>query len=77
MIKKNFFDNNKCQEVIVYIHKAIGSSQINADLLILLGSCYEKLNQKEKANETYEKAIQIDPSKKNSLINLKKILNDD
>lgn len=76
-IKKNFFYNNKCPKVIRYIDKAIGSSQINAGLLILLGSCYEKINQKEKANETYEKAIQIDPSKKNILINLKKILNDD
>jgi tetratricopeptide (TPR) repeat protein len=54
--------NEDPSKVIVYIDKAIQDDPKNASLHFAKGTLYDKLNDFDKAVETYKKAIECDPN---------------
>ena len=56
-----YLTSNKSELALSYLEKAIAADATNATFYFAQGSLYDKLVQPDKAKESYEKAISINP----------------
>lgn len=74
-LETNYIQNNKCNELLTSLQNS-ECYQNNPIILMLIALCYEKMNNKLKAIEEYEKVIQIDPTNKKCLSILIRLTNE-
>ena len=65
-----YMDQNKTEEAMQYLEKAIAQDPTKPRYYFAQGALYEKLGNEQKALETYNKTIQIDPTFFNAYFNL-------
>ena len=57
-----YLDTNENEKLQVVLNSAIDADPENANLYRVIGQTYENLGDQEKAIESYEKAIELDPA---------------
>ena len=69
-----YYDNEQHREALNLLDKYVLLDSTNAEAYKMRGNCYNVLNQVEKAEANYRKAIQVDPEITAAYYNLANIL---
>lgn len=68
-----FYDQQKFKDALGMFHRITIIKNTYADAYYWMGKCYEKLNNKEKAIEEYQKSLGLDPQLKEAKTALKRL----
>ncbi|RKX65571.1 hypothetical protein DRP44_06035 [candidate division TA06 bacterium] len=70
---KFYFLNQKYNEALQYLNKALEKDPANIEVLYTIGIIYESINNPDKALEYFKKVIKIDPQHEDAIIHIHSI----
>ncbi|MCD6246651.1 tetratricopeptide repeat protein [candidate division WOR-3 bacterium] len=70
---KFYFLNQKYNEALQYLNKALEKDPENIEVLYTIGIIYESINNPDKALEYFKKVIKIDPQHEDAIIHIHSI----
>jgi tetratricopeptide (TPR) repeat protein len=61
-VAQTYFHLGKYQDAIDHWDKALAIDKENAEVLYMIGVCYQKMGDKQKGQQLCDRAIEMDPS---------------